>query len=183
MGGYFADFDENQKSFMPAFLFNDILRMWRTFCVNYEYFRKKGGGDWRIKNLKLKYFRILTCFSAIAHILAKFSEYKTVSPDDVVETSRLTPVQRLTDLRDGKTFSTALNLAQITDQAGALLEDYSAFLELNHKDKATALMDFEANEDQWRRKSHEFGARFAALLELIAGKEPLQNPLYRSIVV
>ena len=40
---YFGDFEGNERNFLPAFLTNDILRMWRTFCVNYEQSRKKGG--------------------------------------------------------------------------------------------------------------------------------------------
>ena len=32
---YFRDFEGNESDFVPYFLLNDILRMWRTFCVNY----------------------------------------------------------------------------------------------------------------------------------------------------
>ena len=33
---YWRDYEDHKTSFMPAFLANDILRLWRTFCVNYE---------------------------------------------------------------------------------------------------------------------------------------------------
>jgi hypothetical protein len=33
---YWRDYDGRHGDFVPAFLANDILRMWRTFCVNYE---------------------------------------------------------------------------------------------------------------------------------------------------
>jgi predicted nucleotidyltransferase len=33
---YWRDYEDHQNDFMPAFLANDILRLWRTFCVNYE---------------------------------------------------------------------------------------------------------------------------------------------------
>jgi predicted nucleotidyltransferase len=44
---YFRDYEGHEEDFVPSFLFNDILRMWRTFCVNYEFYRKDG--DSRIK--------------------------------------------------------------------------------------------------------------------------------------
>jgi UTP:GlnB (protein PII) uridylyltransferase len=33
---YWGDYEEHKNDFVPAFLANDILRLWRTFCVNYE---------------------------------------------------------------------------------------------------------------------------------------------------
>jgi predicted nucleotidyltransferase len=33
---YWRDFAGHSKDFIPAFLANDILRLWRTLCVNYE---------------------------------------------------------------------------------------------------------------------------------------------------
>jgi predicted nucleotidyltransferase len=33
---YWKDYPDHKGDFQPAFLANDILRMWRTFCVNYE---------------------------------------------------------------------------------------------------------------------------------------------------
>ncbi len=36
VAAYWGDFIDHSQNFMPAFLANDILRIWRTFCVNYE---------------------------------------------------------------------------------------------------------------------------------------------------
>jgi predicted nucleotidyltransferase len=36
IAAYWKDFPDHKTDFQPAFLANDILRMWRTFCVNYE---------------------------------------------------------------------------------------------------------------------------------------------------
>ncbi len=33
---YWRDFADHAENFAPAFLANDILRLWRTLCVNYE---------------------------------------------------------------------------------------------------------------------------------------------------
>lgn len=36
ISAYWRDYEDHKNDFMPAFLANDILRLWRTFCVNYE---------------------------------------------------------------------------------------------------------------------------------------------------
>ena len=36
VAAYWRDYEDHKAKFMPAFLANDILRLWRTFCVNYE---------------------------------------------------------------------------------------------------------------------------------------------------
>ena len=36
VSAYWRDYDDHKNEFLPAFLVNDILRLWRTFCVNYE---------------------------------------------------------------------------------------------------------------------------------------------------
>jgi predicted nucleotidyltransferase len=36
IAAYWGDFTDHKGAFVPAFLANDILRIWRTFCVNYE---------------------------------------------------------------------------------------------------------------------------------------------------
>ena len=71
---------------MPAFLANDVLRMWRTFCVNYEARTKREPeremAKRRIKNYKLKHSRLLTCYSGLLYLLTIFRENNTVSPTD-----------------------------------------------------------------------------------------------------
>ena len=65
IAAYWRDYEDHKADFMPAFLANDILRLWRTFCVNYEARTervpdlKKAKG--KLKNYKLKHSRLLTC--------------------------------------------------------------------------------------------------------------------------
>jgi hypothetical protein len=69
INAYWRDYQDHKENFIPAFLANDILRLWRTFCVNYEArtaripARKKAKG--KLKNYKLKHSRLLTCYSAV----------------------------------------------------------------------------------------------------------------------
>jgi predicted nucleotidyltransferase len=34
VAAYWRDYEDHKGTFMPAFLANDVLRLWRTFCVN-----------------------------------------------------------------------------------------------------------------------------------------------------
>lgn len=99
VASYWRDYADHKGNFMPAFLANDILRLWRTFCVNYEARtdrnpnEKKAKG--KLKNFKLKHSRLLTCYSAMVYLLATFVDRKTVTPDDAMHMTAMTPTERL----------------------------------------------------------------------------------------
>ncbi|RWK46555.1 hypothetical protein [Mesorhizobium sp.] len=101
---YWVDFDRYESKFVPAYFTNDIIRLWRTFCINYEARTRKLVGDLRIKkkvkNYKLKHSRILTCYSAVIYLLSVYGLKNTVTPDDAIEMCLMTPLERLFSLRD-----------------------------------------------------------------------------------
>ncbi len=171
---YFRDFEGHENDFVPSFIVNDILRMWRTFCVNYEYWRRRGEVSSKIKNLKLKYNRLLTCYSAILYILWTFERSSTTTPDDIRTMVSLTPTQRLESIRDaaGGTLASSLSRA---------LGLYSEFLEIIHTDKKSLEEKYPAKADEWRVNSHEFAKSVTTcLIELGVGGE---GELQRIIIV
>jgi hypothetical protein len=99
VAAYWRDYEDHKSDFMPAFLSNDILRLWRTFCVNYEARTERAPQEekakGKIKNYKLKHSRLLTCYSALLYLLAVFGNKGTVSPTDALEMIELTPTKRL----------------------------------------------------------------------------------------
>ena len=120
---YWIDYHEHEKDFQPIFLVNDILRFWRTMCLNYEHNRERENATpyekkkAHIKNLKLKFSRMLTCYSAIMEIIAIDGP---VNPRDMLEIVKRTPIQRLMNVVDGR--------SELLEFAEKLLEDYSWFL-------------------------------------------------------
>jgi hypothetical protein len=50
------DYADHKNEFIPAFLTNDILRLWRTFCVNYEARTKTEPAEKKAKR-KLKNYK------------------------------------------------------------------------------------------------------------------------------
>jgi hypothetical protein len=79
---YFRD-GRGKRNFRPLFLLNDILRYWRTLCLNYERDRREPDKAWWKRNLNLKFSRKLTIFSTVLAIIAKGmstpSAFKTIS--------------------------------------------------------------------------------------------------------
>ena len=96
---YWRDYEDHKNDFMPAFLANDILRMWRTFCVNYEARTRTAPASEkakrRLKNYKLKHSRLLTCYSALLYLAAIYAANRTVSPQDVLKMIAMTPTERI----------------------------------------------------------------------------------------
>jgi hypothetical protein len=127
IAAYWRDYKDHKTDFMPAFLANDILRLWRTFCVNYEARTerlpklKKAKG--KLKNYKLKHSRLLTCYSALLYLLAVYGSQKTVTPTDAMAMINLTPTERLEWLLGKR------NLARAHRAIKKLLLQYERFLE------------------------------------------------------
>lgn len=122
---YYRDYRDHQASFEPIFLVNDIARFWKTLLLNYE--RKRNpeapleGAQktkQKVRNFKLKYSRMTTCFATIA---ALGSYGAPVHREQVVELVKLTPRERL-ELVAANLPSTEATIAEV-------LTEYAWFLE------------------------------------------------------
>lgn len=100
---YFRDYERHPADFKPVFLLNDIVRFWKTLCLNYERRRNdaarrasdKPAND--LKNLKLKFSRLLTCYSMVAMLIGK----KSADKDFVIDAVKRQPLARIETLVDG----------------------------------------------------------------------------------
>jgi len=123
---YWKDYHDHKNDFMPAFFTNDIIRLWRTFCVNYEARTKDGTpeekAERKMKNYKLKHSRIMTCFSSILYLLAAYKKRGTVTADDAFNMFSLEPTRRIEHLIQDDEISLARSALQMA------LEQYEAFL-------------------------------------------------------
>lgn len=150
VAAYWRDYERNKDTFVPTFLANDILRLWRTFCVNYEAGTTSEPEEERakrkLKNYKLRHSRLLTCYSGLLYLLATFVTRHTVRPDDVVNMARLSPTERLDWLIAHKGLS---NEARQT--ARELLDHYERFLEATNHPKSELIITF---LDRKKSKEH-----------------------------
>jgi hypothetical protein len=146
---YWIDYSDHSDSFLPAFLVNDILRFWRTLCVNYEAGTTVSPSKRRAKNYKLKFSRLLTCFSAIVAIQAEFLLKKTISAEQAISILDRTPLDRL------EVISTSFG-GDVAKKITNLKEMYNSFLVETNCSKANL---YEKMEDPDYYRTSLSGAR------------------------
>jgi len=179
VAAYWKDYEGHKNDFMPAFLANDILRMWRTFCVNYEARTQSTPpakmAKRKLKNYKLKHSRLLTCYSALLYMLAVFAKAGTVNPSDVEEMIALSPTQRLEWL---------LSLPELAAAHGKIQElilRYEEFLGNTDAPERELLERFADREKarEYLASARAFGDLVAKTMETIGA----DNRFYRLLVV
>lgn len=176
---YWRDYENHKNEFVPAFLTNDILRLWRTFCVNYEAgtervpAEKRAKG--RLKNYKLKHSRLLTCYSAILYLLAVFKRAKTVTPEDAAHMSSLTPTERVEWLNSQTEF------AEASPALNNILGQYEEFLRTTDAPESDLIERFKTKEmiEQCAQSGFKLGDYAFEALRIV-GQD---NHLYRLLVV
>ena len=94
---YFTDYEKVKEPFLPLFLMNDVLRYWYTLTLNYEFRRDEKDDEYHKnwKRLKLKYARLLTCFSLYLCLFKK-----NITREHVISCIKMTPLERLTKITE-----------------------------------------------------------------------------------
>jgi predicted nucleotidyltransferase len=116
LGRYFEDYPDHPENFHPTFLINDIVRFWKTLCLNYENKRNQPVTDeekkisQKIKNFKLKFSRMLTCFGSICYISA---QRDVLGPNNLIQMTSLNPIERLQKSTAGLDLSRAMDEAYV----------------------------------------------------------------------
>lgn len=178
VAAYWRDYPDHKDNFKPTFLTNDILRMWRTFCVNYEAKTDREpiekNAEGKLKNYKLKHSRLLTCFSAILYLLAVYREHNTVSPDDAKHMVSLSPTKRLDWLIAQKYLNSSRSVV------GDLLEKYEDFLISTNKNEKELVSKFMHKDEKIKliQAQNDFGKKvFEAVNKIGEGSDFLQRLL------
>jgi hypothetical protein len=179
VAAYWRDYEDHKLTFMPAFLANDILRLWRTFCINYEARTQADPAEKKakrkFKNYKLKHSRLLTCYSGLLFLLYTYQKYNTVHPSDVLTMVELSPTSRLEWLAsdNGK--------ASTKDHVAAVLKLYERFLEDTDKPELQLIQEF-LDRDKARaymQNANELGDKVYDLMSSVGG----DSSFFRLLVV
>jgi predicted nucleotidyltransferase len=177
---YWRDYEDHKSEFIPAFLANDVLRLWRTFCVNYEARTAreptKANAKRKLKNYKLKHSRLLTCYSGLLYLLAIYVKEKTVRKESALSMISITPTQRLEWLREQDYLAAAKNTIE------SLLKQYEEFLSKTNA-KEDELIDIFMDKERSRpyfEDAYKFGDLVFRALNLIGGED---NRFHRLLVV
>jgi predicted nucleotidyltransferase len=164
---YFRDYPGHESSFRPTFLVNDIIRYWKTLCLNYENKRNKPTNNneklikQKVKNFKLKFSRMNTCFAMIAGLLCQES---TIDQELIFKLVHQIPMERL-DIA-----------SSFIPEGNELLEElrvqYSWFLQLTGL--PTEELHAKFDDDEFRHsafsKANMYGDSMFRLLQLIDKK-------------
>jgi len=157
---YCRDFTKHPADFYPRFFANDIMRYWKTLCLNYENRRtKRDDGEkakHRLKNYKLKFSRMMICFSMIACLCDR---RESDSPGKLVGLAKMKPRVRL------QTISGRHDLGHLF---GQLVNEYTWFLQSTDQNEARAEAWLADNKDDAFRHASTFGDTIYRLLEQVA---------------
>lgn len=140
---YFRDDKDGNRPFRPYFLVNDLLRYWRTICLNYETSRYSRSKSWRKKNFNLKFPRMLTVYSTVLSVAVSPTMDRTRFADLIVRT----PLERLAwaldIMGDHALLSKFSNILDIYEHFLAAKENH----ELANELPDTMRKEFSANAD------------------------------------
>ena len=161
---YFRDYQNHEEDFQPTFLVNDILRFWKTLCLNYEHSRNSETSDEKeaqksyLKNLKLKFSRMLTCFSLVIPLAAPRT---SLEPEECVQLMRKRPLERLESVAKDS------NQIELWDR---LADDYGWFLNSTGQPRDLVLdwMASSTNREQASYRAKRFGETMHELLVAVA---------------
>jgi len=167
INSYFRDYHDHDKDFRPIFLVNDIIRYYKTMCMNYEHKRNRPTADTtakakaHLKNLKLKFSRLLTCYATILVLIQK---KKTITPNNLTDIVKKTPIEklRLVGKVDPKLLNEIMNL-------------YIWFLKLMDQPPTSILewISKKSNRDNAFTNGRKFHKKMYELLKLVAHEKDL----------
>ena len=169
-GSYFRDYQDHENDFRPTFLVNDILPFWKTLCLNYEHSRNSMADTdietrkSHLKNLKLKFSRMLTCFSLVIPLAIP---RESLEPEECVELVRKRPLERL------HAVTIQSNNAELWTR---LTDNYSWFLALTGQPRSEILdwVGSSANRAEAFARANCFGKTMNDLLVAVATPETLR---------
>jgi hypothetical protein len=148
----------------PRFFLNDVIRYWRTLCVDYEgKMRDRGMKGWALRNAKLRTVRKMLFASGMLPLLECHEMVASAMPDFLKERLGLSPAERVA----------ASFITYESERHGAdALQAYSTFLarldDAEWRDELSALSeDDRASSAAWA-EAKELGRGFeAGLMHLL----------------
>ena len=174
VGAYFRDYPDHTSDFRPVFLINDILRFWKTLCLNYEHRRNRPGDDpeqrrkQHVKNFKLKFSRMITCFGTIAAVCALPAPIET---HHIMALTRKMPLERLVDA-----IEPFRDLSSLRDE---IIKDYVWFMEqtgLSTEELRGRFVTPQEKREMFRR-ADTFGARVFDALNFVSERNGYKRHL------
>lgn len=140
----------DNESRIPRFLMNDIVRYWRTMCVDFAYKDwEQAGRKWAIRNIKLRTSRKLLFVAGLLTVFSCFQNESLRRNGDDGDDYRLRLQRHLLNF----VHSTPLNILVWTLRQLGLDEPCEEFM--NDYEKSLSLMNDEATREHLGKLSEE----------------------------
>lgn len=160
---------------LGMFLLNDIIRYYRTMCIDFEYKTVEQGKPWGIRNIKLVFSRKLLYFSGVL-MCAELAQ-RTVDEKRYTlrELMKLTPIERILVLGGG--------------YAHRVLGLYDEFLqELSCPDfrkecEKVVTADRDTHTPRFRRLKHKSQRFNWTLISMMNSIYPPSHPIHKAIIL
>ncbi len=155
---------------------NDIIRFWKTLCLNYENKRNQPNENpqkklkQKIKNLKLKFSRKLTCYASICYIVSLDSPIGT---EDILTMSQMAPLERMRTVISRN--------AEMKDIFDKLEEEYRWFLELTNVSEEELFESFKSKK--LRTEAFQRADRFGEYVFTVTKEIAERNNYLRILLV
>lgn len=165
---YFRD-AKGHEPFKPLYLPNDILRFWRTLCLNYEHARHDPRRLWKKRNFNLKFSRMLTVFGTILPLILD----REISQSRFEELTSLSPMERLVNGLDSLSGDTSSLKRRFVE----FLDIYEDFLKIKET------LDFEKLSTETKEKLHLQSNFFSEYIFDALTHQSVPNELKRYLVI
>lgn len=159
-----------QKENITRFLLNDIIRYYRTVCVDFEYKTFEAQKGWGIRNVKLRFPRKLLYFSALLTVAqtAGRADKKNILEQWI----GLTPIDRLKKIK--------------SPRVKMILKEYEYYLKILSDGKKRGILEEIQKRDEGEYQLFD-DLRDAAhrmsldMMELLSEKYPKEHPIQLGI--
>jgi hypothetical protein len=175
---------------VPRFLLNDVVRYWRTMCVDYAAKKwEQSNKKWALRNAKLRVSRkvifakgLLLCFDC--ELFPEAEPWRSLSPaagteGTLLEERLLAGTEWVAKLTPLDALSRVLVAQDNVGLAERVLSRYNAFLEFmddesNREHLETLTFDDAAKDGRFTRVRHKIGREFGESLEELFFRGPEQ---------
>lgn len=127
---------------IPRYLLNDIVRFWRTMCVDFAYKQKEQEGEkWALRNIKLRISRKMLYVKGLMMCLSHYGQAqdKAALIQSLDEMIRIVPIELLVKLQN--------HFGIQSEHIVEIVTCYNEFLfKLNNDDVRNALSNISMNE-------------------------------------
>lgn len=180
IAAYYRDYRDHSATFAPWFLLNDIGRYWKTILLNYENRRNPNRPNadkiaQKIKNFKLKFSRMTTCFATVAALGVKNAP---VIEEDIFVLTQLTPRERLERVADASP-----KASKVVDR---VLAEYAWFLGmtgLNERQLRKHFEDGNKRRELFKRANDYGGLMYELLATLDSRRAGRDSNFIRFLVI